>query len=106
MKNVTITLDEKVALWARIHAAKQDMNLSRLISVLLEEKMKDEDAYQSAMQSYLAQPPQKLKETGRRYPRREDLYGGYVLTEDLQENESYGELVVINPFHTEPPSQS
>jgi predicted nucleic acid-binding protein len=30
----------------------------------------------------------------------------YVLTEDLQENESYGELVVINPFHTEPPSQS
>jgi hypothetical protein len=75
MKNVTITLDEKVARWARIHAAKQDTSLSRLISALLEEKMNEENAYQSAMQSYLAQPPQRLKETGSRYPRREDLYG-------------------------------
>jgi predicted nucleic acid-binding protein len=30
----------------------------------------------------------------------------YILTEDLQEGKSYGKLVVTNPFHTEPPSQS
>lgn len=75
MKNVTITLDEKVARWARIRAAQKDMSLSRLISELLQEKMTEEDTYNRAMQSYLSQPPLKLKEEGQTYPRREDLYG-------------------------------
>ena len=75
MKNVTIALDEKVARWARIQAAKQDVSLSRLISELLREKMHEENAFQAAMRTYLAQLPQELKEKGARYPRREDLYG-------------------------------
>jgi len=31
MKNVTITLDEETAAWARVHAAKQNMSVSRMI---------------------------------------------------------------------------
>jgi hypothetical protein len=40
MKNVTITLDEEVARWARICVAKQDTSLSRLVGELLREKMR------------------------------------------------------------------
>lgn len=35
MKNVTITLDEDVARWVRIHSAKEDMSISRLVGELL-----------------------------------------------------------------------
>ena len=36
MKNVTITLDPKVARWARIHAARHDVSLSRMVGRMLE----------------------------------------------------------------------
>jgi hypothetical protein len=38
MKNVTITLDEKVARWARIKAAEKDTSVSRLVGEMLREK--------------------------------------------------------------------
>jgi hypothetical protein len=75
MKNVTITLDEKVARWARIKAAEQEKSLSRLVGELLQEKMSEEEQYKISMQQYLAKQPQVLKKSTDRYPRREDLYG-------------------------------
>jgi hypothetical protein len=39
MKNVTITLDEKTAAWARQHAARRNISLSRFVGELLHEKM-------------------------------------------------------------------
>jgi hypothetical protein len=39
LKNVTITLDEDVARWARIWAAERDTSVSRLVGELLREKM-------------------------------------------------------------------
>jgi len=39
MKNVTITLEEEVARWARIMAAKENTSVSRLVGELLREKM-------------------------------------------------------------------
>ena len=74
MKNVTITLDEEVARWARIRAAKEDTSLSRLVGELLREKMLDENNYQTAMQNYLGRSPSVLKETADKYPQREDLH--------------------------------
>ena len=38
MKNVTITLDEEVVVWAKICAAKQETSLSRLVGEMLKEK--------------------------------------------------------------------
>jgi hypothetical protein len=75
MKNVTITLDEEVARWARIRAAERDTSVSRLVGEMLREKMVEEQAYQVAKQQYLSRPPQKLKKRGAKYPRREELYG-------------------------------
>ena len=74
MKNVTITLDEEVARWARIRAAEEDTSLSRLVGEMLREKMLDEINYQTAMQTYLARFPIVLKGAGSQYPEREDLH--------------------------------
>lgn len=74
MKNITITLDEDVARWAKIHAAKQEKSLSRLVGEMLKQKMLEEEHYQVAMQHYLSQPPLQLKEPGSVYPKREDLH--------------------------------
>jgi hypothetical protein len=73
MKNVTITLDEETARWARIEAAHRDMSVSRLIGELLHEHMRAQTTYEEAMQRYLARPPAVLKATGR-YPTREELH--------------------------------
>ena len=74
MKNVTITLDEEVARWARIRAAEQNTSMSRLVGEMLKEKMQEEEAYLLAMEQYLAEKPQVLKKAGARYPRREELH--------------------------------
>jgi len=75
MKNVTITLDEEVARWARIRAAEREMSLSRPIGEMLKEKMLEEENYETAMQYYVSQPSRILKKPGEKYPRREELYG-------------------------------
>jgi hypothetical protein len=74
MKNVTITLDEKVALWARLRAAKQETSVSRLVGEMLKEKMLNEEHYQASMQHYLSQTPRMLKKPGTGYPDRKELY--------------------------------
>ena len=68
MKNITITLDEKVARWARIRAAEEDTSVSRLVGNLLREKMLNEEDYLLAMQKYLSQPPRKLKKSAPNIP--------------------------------------
>jgi hypothetical protein len=74
MKNVTITLDEKVAKWARIRAAELDTSVSRLLGDLLREKMLEERAYEAAMEKFLSVDPVKLKKPGAGYPRRDKLH--------------------------------
>ena len=73
MKNVTITLDEETAHWARIEAAHRDMSVSRLIGELLGEHMRAQASYETAMRRYLARAPTVLKDTGG-YPGREELH--------------------------------
>jgi len=74
MKNVTITLDENVARWARIRAAELNASVSRLVGEMLREKMRDDDRYDQAGRDYLSQKPLKLRKPGTRYPKREELH--------------------------------
>jgi len=74
MKNVTITVDEEVARWARIEAAKRETSVSRMVGELLAEKMRAETAYEAAMDLFLAIQPTVLTEPGEGYPRRDELY--------------------------------
>jgi hypothetical protein len=74
VKNITITLDEQTAAWARRHAAERDMSLSRYVGELLERTMRESGEYRQAMRSYLSRQPARLKKGKARYPRREELY--------------------------------
>lgn len=43
LRNVTVTLEEDVAQWARIEAARRDTSVSRLLGELLKERMSARD---------------------------------------------------------------
>ena len=79
MKNVTVTLDEQTAAWARIHAAEQNVSLSRFIGEVLHERMRHSREYDEAMRGWLAEKPLKLKGAAGRYPTREELHDRPVL---------------------------
>ena len=74
MKNVTITLDEKTATWARVHAAEHNISVSRLVGEMLAKRMAELSEYDHAMRAYLAKKPVKLGSPGKRYPTRDELH--------------------------------
>jgi hypothetical protein len=73
MRNVTITLEEQVAAWARVRAAQLDQSLSGFVADLLRERMERGEAYETAMAAFLAERPVRLKRRGR-YPDRGSLH--------------------------------
>ena len=71
MKNVTVTMEDDVADWARMEAARRNSSVSRLIGELLAEKMRHDDVYERAMREEL-----EFKSIGTsegRYLTREEL---------------------------------
>lgn len=74
MKNVTITLPEKAADWARREAAKRKMSVSRFVGEMLERHMKENRQYEAARRRFMAQHPIALKGPGEKYPTREELH--------------------------------
>lgn len=74
LRNVTITLDEDVARWARIEAAKRDISVSRMIADLLREEMLRSDAYEDARRRDFAQEPRVHRKPGQRLPTRDELH--------------------------------
>jgi hypothetical protein len=74
MEKVTITLDEKVAAWARQHAARRNISLSRFVGELLEKTMRESREYERAMRQYLSRGPAPLKRGRARYPSRDKLH--------------------------------
>jgi hypothetical protein len=73
MKNVTISMEESVAEWARLEAARRNTSVSRLVGELLAEKMRHDDEYQRAMNDWMARK-RKYKSDGRAYAKRDSLY--------------------------------
>jgi hypothetical protein len=72
MKNVTVTMEDSVADWARMEAARRNTSVSRLIGEMLAEKMRRDDAYERAMREAL-----EFKSFGKsdgRYLTREEIY--------------------------------
>ena len=53
MKNVTVTMEDEVADWARLEAARRNTSVSRLVGEMLAEKMRHDDAYERAMREAL-----------------------------------------------------
>lgn len=73
-KNVTITLDEDTARWARIEAARQDTSVSRFVGEMLRERMEEGDAYRAARERFLTREPYLEPVEGRRLPTRGELH--------------------------------
>jgi hypothetical protein len=60
LRNVTVTLEEDAARWARIEAARQDTSVSRLLGALVKERM-------SAQDGSAAGAAQRLANFGKRH---------------------------------------
>jgi hypothetical protein len=73
MRNVTVTLDEETALWARLEAARRDISVSSLIRQLLTDRMGGQVAFEGAKTRYLARSGSRLSKDGI-YPSREQLH--------------------------------
>jgi hypothetical protein len=73
MRNVTVTLDERTARWARVEAARRDISMSSFLREMLERAQAAHESYPGAMRRYQARPPARLKRQGR-YPSREELH--------------------------------
>jgi len=69
MRNVTITLEDETADWARVWSAGHQTSVSRMLGELLAEKMRAEEQYSLAMESYLSVPPMLLAREA--YPSRD-----------------------------------
>ncbi len=52
-----MTLEEDVALWARVEAARQDTSVSQLLGRLLKEQMLADQLYEKAMERALKRKP-------------------------------------------------
>jgi hypothetical protein len=74
LKNVTVTMDEETARWARIEAAKRDVSLARFLGDILRERMAGEGAYERARERYFAQEPRVHRRPGQPLPTRAELH--------------------------------
>lgn len=71
-RNVTVTLEEDVARWARIEAARQDTSVSRMLGEILRERMQQSDEYKEAMQRFLSRRP--FLNTDGKYLMRDEVH--------------------------------
>ena len=71
MKNVTVTMEDSVADWARLEAARRNTSVSRLVGEMLAEKMRRTDRYARAMNEALKFRPVEFE---RPYLTRDEIY--------------------------------
>ena len=74
MKNVTITLEDDVAKWARVLAARNDTSVSRFVGEMLKERMLREERYHCAQRRFTNRKPARMRRTSRPLPNRDELY--------------------------------
>ena len=74
MKAIDSRRSSETAAWARKHAARNNLSLSRFVGELLEKTMRESREYERAMRQFLAREPVPLKRNRARYPSREKLH--------------------------------
>lgn len=73
MRNVTVSMKEEVARWVRIHAAHEGKSVSRVLGEIVEQHMRDTEAYDTAMERFLSRARAPVGGTEDR-PGRDALY--------------------------------
>ncbi len=74
LRNVTITLDDETARWARLEAARHDTSVSRLVGSMLRREMQAHDTFERAKRQYMSQEPLTHRADGRPYPSRDQMH--------------------------------
>ena len=74
MRNVTISLDEETALWARVEAACHDMSVSRFVGQVLREKMTSSEDFERAQRSYLSRGARRMGSGDGSLPGRDEIH--------------------------------
>ena len=72
LRNITITLDEELARWVRIEAARSNTSVSHFLADILKERMIQKDNYEAAKRRALARKP--FLKTDGRYLSREQVH--------------------------------
>ena len=73
MRNVTVTIPDDLAQWARVWAAEHDSSVSAMLSDVLRDIREKESRYVSAMECFFTAEPKKLSDAAA-YPDRDSLY--------------------------------
>lgn len=71
LKNVTITVSEEAARWARRQAAEENTSVSKLVGRMLEERMRQTDDYWRAYEKWKKIKPIKGFDASKRLTRAE-----------------------------------
>lgn len=66
-------MEDSVAEWARLEAARRNTSVSRLVGEMLAEKMRHDDAYERAMNEWMTRPA-LFTSDARAYPSRDDVH--------------------------------
>jgi plasmid stability protein len=74
VRNVTISLDDETALWARMEAARHDTSVSRFVGDVLRQQMHDSADYERARQAYGGRSAAAISSGSGAYPRRDALH--------------------------------
>jgi hypothetical protein len=74
VKNITVTVEEQVARWARLWAARHGSSVSKLVGVMLKKQMEHDRGYQAAMRRDLGREPLPLKTSESKYPTRDEIH--------------------------------
>jgi hypothetical protein len=70
LRNITITLEEELARWARVEAAREDTSVSSYLAGVLRQRMKEEGEYEAAKKRAFKRKP-FLKSNGKYLSREE-----------------------------------
>ena len=74
MRNVTVSLDDETAHWARIEAACHDMSVSRFVGKVLRERMTSSDDFERARRSYLNRGAAPIRARDDPLPGRDEIH--------------------------------
>jgi hypothetical protein len=71
LRNITITVSEEAARWARRKAAEEDTSVSKLVGRMLEDQMRRTDEYRAAYESWRKLKPIRGVRAAERMTREE-----------------------------------
>ena len=74
LRNITVTLDEDSARWARVEAARRDESLSSMIRDLIRKEMVRDSEYRAARARWFAGEARVHRRPGQALPSRSELH--------------------------------